>query len=375
VSRPSVVHNARSDVDESGAEADGAGAEADGAGAEADGAGAEADGAGAGIDGAFFTRLTGRASPRAGWRRRGGVAARELPPAGGRREEWGVKVRPEPVIRRRGRRERRGLILLFVVVLLTLLAVLGSAFLISSRLAAGQVPPSQRGSAETSDTTRTPPLSFDANLSKVETMVKGQLVLDLMARSGVRATPETDEVGTSLTLTSARRDFADAELLWRPTKSQQDAILVDDVFDPMAGFADGNLSTPGRALSAGGTIDFPYLAVDAGGGTDPHLASHPHRDDRGDGDPTNDVVLWPWVSAPLAGLPGYGVDAIFVDPFARLVSGNPSEPIDVVRFAGVGDTNRRANLTSGLYLGGSGLQYDAPSPPRGEDTPVGETEF
>ncbi|MEM1012884.1 MAG: hypothetical protein AAGI46_11775, partial [Planctomycetota bacterium] len=263
------------------------------------------------------------------------------------------------------------MILLFVVVLLSLLAVLGSAFLISSRLSADQVPPSERGSAETSDTTRTPPLSFDANLSKVETLIRGQLVLDLMARSGTRATPETDEVGTSLTLTSGRRDFADAQLLWRPTDSQQDAIFADDIFDPLASFAADNVNTPGRALSAGGVIDIPYLPVDAGGGTDPHLASHPHRDDRGNTDPTDDVVLWPWVSGPLVGLPGYSVDPVFVDPFGALLGGT----LDVVQFDAVDSTNRRANLTPGLYRNGEGLDYSAPSPPRGQDTPNTEINF
>ncbi len=249
--------------------------------------------------------------------------------------------------------------LLFVVVLLTLLAVLGSAFLVSTRLAAGQVPPSARGDAEFSDTGRAPLQFFESNLASAESAAKLAIGLDLFAREGV---PSSDETGAGATL-SATRDLS-GDLLWRATVAQQFAGgFNSDVYDPMAAFA----GTTGSAATAG-LIDFPHFNIDQLGGTDPHLAATKPARVAG---PTVDRIEWPWISAPLVGIPGFRIDAVFADPFGilngtgNIIARTTGPGANTYDFTGTGADVLRSNRSPGLYADGAGLNYDAPSPPNG----------
>ncbi len=267
------------------------------------------------------------------------------------------------------------MILLFVVVLLTLLAVLGSAFLISSRLAAGQVPPSSRGGDETVQE-RPPTRFFESNLSAASDAAKLALALDLFSREGVADPAET---GTN----SAARNIGGSVLLWRAPEGQTSSGLggfpAGQAFDPMAAYQDGNPATTGRTQTQT-PIFFPYFGIDALGGTDPHLAAtKPRRDDQGTADPTDDIVEWPWISAPFVGIPGFRADAIFVDPF-RIAAGEANLITDDGRsfdFTVQGNDPLRRNLTPGIYVNDAtgasfptdaddGLvRYTASSPPLG----------
>lgn len=290
-----------------------------------------------------------------------------------------------------------------MVVLLTLLAVLGSAFLITSRLAADQVTPGNRDARPTQGE----PDTFEVNLREVERAAQMQLVLDLMGRdSAIAATELPANVTAGTPIPSGRRDLAATpSLLWRPTESQQSGALTGtpaDIFDPLFPWHQdsyGTVAVAGALASGTTTPTFPYLDIDAPGGTDPHLAeAKPHREDRGNMDPTDDVVFWPWISGPLEGLPGFAIDPVFVDPFGLVTNrgveiddangdvegpglvaffdqpgSNPTNPGSLIEWldfsrAGAGANRpyrRRANLTPGLYLNGTGYEYSAPSPPRG----------
>ena len=79
---------------------------------------------------------------------------------------------------------RRGMVLIFVVVLLTLLAVMGGAYLISSRIDNSQVSPSDRGGEAN-------PMGLDAADRIDQIMLKAQdatqrkLFLDAFAYNGI----------------------------------------------------------------------------------------------------------------------------------------------------------------------------------------------
>lgn len=237
-------------------------------------------------------------------------------------------------------RNRRAMVLLFVVVLLTLLAVLGGAYLVSSRIDNSQVSPSARGGVAN-------PYGLDAAdrvdqvMSSAQTAVQRKLFLDAFAYNGIVPTnagayPSAarvlgDESGDGDINNAAGDGFAD--LLWRPTGPNQQAIMpvfstpptVDElgVFAPMAPFL--LPATPGTrgmidldpTLPAGeraNTVMFPYHHVDALGGTDTHLASRlPVFDNYRT--TSLDEFMWPWISGPIVGVPDFNVENRFVDPF------------------------------------------------------------
>src|SRR5688572_5400944 len=81
-------------------------------------------------------------------------------------------------------RARRGMVLLFVVVLLTLLAILGSAYLVTSRIGNAQVSPEARGG-------EADPFGIDAAsridqiMNESQTAVQRRLVLDVFAHNAI----------------------------------------------------------------------------------------------------------------------------------------------------------------------------------------------
>lgn len=215
------------------------------------------------------------------------------------------------------RRRRQGVVLLFVVVLLTLLAVIGSAFLISTRVTASQLGAEARG--QEVDT-----FGRDAKQRVQEVRAASvraaqlALILDVFERNG--ALP-----ANAGNVPTAERDYTTGVgggMLWRPDRAAADdnAVLVDPVgtFAAVGNLADNfdytNSDTPAPSNEAG-LVRFPYFHVDALGLSDPHLSARlPTVEDGGTPDVSDDAVMWEWIGGPLAGVPGFQIDNRFVDP-------------------------------------------------------------
>ena len=222
----------------------------------------------------------------------------------------------------RGRR-RRGVILLFVVVLLTLLAVLGSAYLVTSRIDAANASPAARGGAADAFNPDLRDPIQDAN-DAVVTAAQRAIFDDIFERTTVL------QFTGSPVPNSSRRTTG---ILWRPSRETADSVFG---FNPHVsapifnGVGDATAAanlfgmTADAQPSTYNTVDplrVPYLHVDGEGGTDSYLASRtPYYNDTGT-PPLNDYV-WPWVSAPLAGLADFRVDNVFYDPLAGAVAMN-----------------------------------------------------
>lgn len=226
------------------------------------------------------------------------------------------------VARLADRRRRRGVVLLFVVVLLTLLAVIGSAFLISTRVNAGNLGAEARGQ-EVDTFGRDAEQGVEEARAAVVRAAQLALFLDLFESERPAPTNGT-----------AERDWPAGQLAWRPTRTQAQTIFQAatpaPAYAPMAEYGNEANTTafPGGLFVATpaddtttAAIRFPFYNVDAVGNTDPHLASRV---------PSFDAVLnggdyaWDWISAPLAGLPGMAIDNVFVDPLLPVAghSGN-----------------------------------------------------
>ena len=226
-------------------------------------------------------------------------------------------LRPDTTPRPADRR-RRGVILLFVVVLLTLLAVLGSAYLVSSRIDAGTASPAARGA--TADTYN-PRLADPVQVLSDQLATAAQRTIFLDVFETTRGNP---------TAASARLI---TRLLWRPDRQLAGGPptvggvlgVNPAVYSPMYAFGGTaafgpvvpGTSGPQPSNYANATVPlrFPYYHLDAEGGTDPWLAARTawFNNATPAGAPLNDVV-WPWISAPLAGLPQFNVDNVFFDP-------------------------------------------------------------
>ena len=244
------------------------------------------------------------------------------------------------------RRPRRGVILLFVVVLLTLLAIVGSAFLISTRIDASQIGPEARGKELDIFGTEAREQLDDV---RARTVRAAQLALFLDLFESRRQAVATGG--------SAERPWPQNNLIWRPSRSTADANLPrtagtapapnPDLTVPpgMADFA--NLAYyAGETGGATGTQflnapaddavhdnsnspayttelltrRFPFYPVDALGYTDPHLAAPRVEWEPNLQDPRLPAAqigeyVWRWVSGPLIGLPSMPVDNLFVNPF------------------------------------------------------------
>ena len=291
-------------------------------------------------------------------------------------------------------RRAHGVVLLFVVVLLTLLAVIGSAYLISSRLSAGQVGPEARaGEADTFGTLAS---------SRVDdyTLITGDaamtaLFLDLFESERILTTAN-NPAGTPPVFASAARDWpvntltgaapasGAINLLWHPAPGVADPAFATD--PAVAGAApvyaapftyatslpendDWLPTTAGLSLAgnAAREMRFPFLNIDALGGTDPWLASSVPDVNTGAAasllDVSDDVVVWPWISAPLIGLPNLEIDNVFFNPDTSGAS-----PFGIfVNFDAEGDA-ARANWSPTQIS----MAYSAPGP---EQTAGGNPEF
>ena len=240
--------------------------------------------------------------------------------------------RPATVVPRPAR--RRGIILLFVVVLLTLLAVVGSAFLISTRLDAGQVGAEARGGVEARYNVDVADRVAEVRRA-AERGAMATLFLDLFesrrasvggagTASAERAWPNGSAPGIA---------GVAGQPMWRPDRASADAVyasLATPVPTPFltppgldtwgeAAYGPGQF---GPAASTAAQLHFPYYPVDALGPTDPHLAARlPVVLESGTpADYSDDQVFWDWVSGPLVGVPGLPVDNVFVDPTATTAS-------------------------------------------------------
>ena len=273
-----------------------------------------------------------------------------------------------------GRRPRRGVILLFVVVLLTLLAIVGSAFLISTRIDANQVGPEARGKEVDVFGIDAKERVEDVRAAAVQA-AQLQLFLDLFES-------RREPIGVGGTAERAWPVGTNTFMLWRPTRSSADAVMPrtagtapmpnPDLTVP-AGMADfANLAY--YAADAGGVTGnqffnsvlddadgdntdnsndasellfrrFPYYPIDALGGTDPHLAAARVEWENSLQDPRLPAAelgeyVWRWVSGPLVGLPGMSIDNVFVNPFGdsttnvpvpiRNIVNHPTVPSSVV---------------------------------------------
>ena len=245
---------------------------------------------------------------------------------------------------RRVPRGRRGVILLFVVVLLTLLAVLGSAYLISAKIDAGSVNPKARGGpADTFNPDLRDPVA--TRLDRAAEAAQRRIFLDDF---DVQAGPPA--AGTSATTYAGSR--AITGLLWRPSRALSVAAVAPfnanpNVYRPMSD-VDG-LGTATNANDAA-PLRFPYYHLDAEGGTDPFLASRTVWFNPAAADETGTAVgdfVWPWISAPLVGLPDFPVDNIFYNPFTGTA----------IDFDAVGDASRQGLRPTT----GGPIDYPAPT--------------
>lgn len=228
----------------------------------------------------------------------------------------------QPRTRPARRDARRGVILLFVVVLLTLLAVMGSAYLITSRIDAGQINPDSRG-GDAENFGPTAASRLDQVMAEAQEAAQRKLFLDLFAFNG---TP-VPQGGAAPANPSGARYVVDPDndpttasadqLLWRAAQGAAAGYLpVEPVFNPMRTYGGGTAAADGT-IAAEDVLRFPYYHIDAEGGTDTHLASRlPWFNNlpTSSGAPLNQFV-WPWVSGPLVGLPAFPVDHAFVNPF------------------------------------------------------------
>src|SRR5688572_26983230 len=247
-----------------------------------------------------------------------------------------------PAAREMGRRD--GMVLLFGVVLLTLLAVLGSAYLVTSRIDNGQIGNAARGGPAD-------PFGIDAAdrvaqiMTSAQTAAERRLFLDAFAFNGVVPAnagtfPSAERLVGNVSAPGSlvMRDPADPvpagdpdDLMYRPVEAdRQNAMPVPGappaanqlgVFGPMTGFGgfaagrgmyDATAVTP---VPNANTVHFPYYHVDAVGLTDTHLASRLPVLNNFSAIGQGDEFLWPWISAPLVGLSGFPVDNGFVNPF------------------------------------------------------------
>ena len=217
---------------------------------------------------------------------------------------------------------RRGVILLFVVVLLTLLAVLGSAYLVSSKLDAGQAGVAARGGS-VDDFGLDARDRVDDIVSRAAEAAQRQLFLDLFA--SVR---EQGRGGDNPSL-----NWETTDLIWRASPSTAVTAFTPPAGDPvphlfnrLQPFDDTGLylgtftDIAGTRQSTGNNpppLVFPYLHLDAEGGSDPHIASRLPVYDASTGITT---FVWPWVSAPPVGLAGFQVDNVFYDPLYPMLA-------------------------------------------------------
>ena len=289
--------------------------------------------------------------------------------------------RPATVVPRPARRPiggRRGIILLFVVVLLTLLAIVGSAFLISTRLDAGQVGAEARGDARARYTPDAADRVTEVRRA-AERAAMATLFLDLFETSRV-GTDRLDynltatEPTTYTTFATAQREWPDGEHVyaggatrtdvllqpfWRPARGSADAVFGVGTYPMLNGtevWGDAAYRAGfGAATPANGWTDlhFPYYPVDALGPTDPHLAARlPVVLEAGTpADYSDDQVFWDWVSGPLVGVPGLPVDNVFVDPRVNsggtigVIAVNPTDTAEVMNFDLGANHLRRARLS------------------------------
>src|SRR5690606_25973792 len=230
---------------------------------------------------------------------------------------------------------RRGMVLLFVVVLLTLLAVLGSAYLVSSRIDAGQISPESRG-GEANIFGISAAERVEQVMDETQLAVQKKLFLDLFAYNGILPT-------TAGAVPSAARELGDVSMLAVPTQGAGDgtpdllwrafevnrqgfmpvpagipgtppAAQEIGIFRPMAPFMTTPAAGPAmRGIHEGTagspesfTVQFPYFHVDAVGGTDPFLASRLPVFDNFRTGATNEFI-WPWVSGAIVGVPNFTV--------------------------------------------------------------------
>ncbi len=294
-------------------------------------------------------------------------------------------LRPAPRSRR-----RRGVILLFVVVLLTLLAIVGSAFLISTRIDANQVGPEARGKGVD---------IFGADAKQRLGEVRAQtiraaqlaLFLDLFDSARVGSDRLTVNRGTAtpptnyLAAASAAREWPDGSHvfpdttetgphlwpMWRGDRSAANAVYATyadyaaltsypvlagaDTYANLAYGAGGFAAAPSNNYA---DLFFPYYPVDALGQTDPHLAARrPVVTDIGGSpaDYSDDSVTWDWVSGPLVGLPGFEVDNLYVDPSIQV----NSVTTDFVTVADLDAAPAARSQLSPWVTGG--VEYAAPS--------------
>lgn len=295
---------------------------------------------------------------------------------------------------------RRGVVLLFVVVLLTLLAIIGSAFLISTRIDAGQVGPESRGAADTFGVTSSEQME-NVRASTVQG-VQLALAYDVFARVSVLTDSGAAEPSAERTTAFPGALVPDpiGPLIWRPSSSLEDGLLGGtgagtnvvpnnsdavfdlneevrqisalpflyfDAFDGTMDGLDNPLSGTGRGLVFGDPLldqplRHPYVHIDALGPTDPWLASRQPRLGPA-GQPFDGQWYWPFVSAPLAGIDGMPVDEIFVDPF---LAGGDITALDLrsatPQLPGTGP-QMRYNLQPGTFAFG----YPSPHEPLSAD--------
>ncbi|MEL7238156.1 MAG: hypothetical protein AAGK78_04780, partial [Planctomycetota bacterium] len=254
-------------------------------------------------------------------------------------------------------RRAHGVVLLFVVVLLTLLAVIGSAYLISSRVSAGNVGPAERGELDAFGTLAAK--RTEDYVASTARAAQLQLILDLFESERVLANPGVAAPST------VRLWPDDTTKIWKPAvgvadarfgnnagsgDSPADVPIIDSYYEygsrlrensnvlglapvppgvweeyDTLGMQFGRVPT--NFTGTGGVARFPFYNIDALGGTDPHLAARlPDINDVPALPPgtlptqaiDNDRVTWSWISAPLTGLPNLRVDNLFADPLRNV---------------------------------------------------------
>ena len=197
----------------------------------------------------------------------------------------------------RRRRERRGIILIFVVVLLMLLAIMGTAYLATSR--ADRTP--VRNNGATVGSVAAPRLAQRNNLDQIfegaQTRIKNSIIEDLFnVKPG--------------SIVALQRDSAKDPTLISTQRAKAIAF---------ASFRQEGLPPSDSTAAFGTDPNRFYFNYDAPGRADPFLASLlPTKMNAPFGTPAvqSNALVWPWISAPLDGelKPGIEIARFFTDP-------------------------------------------------------------